>query len=67
LRPVVNDIEAAREELVGRGVDIGDVFHFEGGNQMSGPNPNRSDYGSLLTFSDPKGNGWLVQEVRMSS
>ncbi|HEV3235142.1 MAG TPA: VOC family protein [Candidatus Dormibacteraeota bacterium] len=60
----VNDIDAARTELVERGVDVSDVFHFEEGGQTPGPDPERRDYNSFLSFSDPDGNGWLVQEVR---
>ena len=64
LHLVVIDIEAARAELVERGADVSDIFHFEEGAQVPGPDPARADYGSFLTFSDPDGNGWLVQEVR---
>jgi hypothetical protein len=39
------------------------IFHFEEGRQVPGPDPERSDYGSFLSFSDPDGNGWVVQEV----
>ena len=63
LHLVVSDIEAARAELAGRGVDIGEIFHFEAGGQKPGPDPERGDYNSFLSFSDPEGNGWLVQEV----
>jgi catechol 2,3-dioxygenase-like lactoylglutathione lyase family enzyme len=63
LHLVVPDIEAARSELVGRGVDVSDFFHFEEGGQTSGPDPERRDYSTFLSFSDPDGNGWLVQEV----
>ena len=63
LHLVVRDIDAARAELVDRGVAVSDVFHFEGGVQATGPDPNRSDYGSFLAVSDPDGNGWMVQEV----
>ena len=66
LHLVVSDIEAARAELVGRGVDVGEVFHFESGKRVSGPDPQRRDYGSFLSFSDPDGNAWVVQEVRRS-
>ena len=45
------------------GVAVSDVFHFEDGVQVDGPGPGRADYGSFLSFSDPDGNGWLVQEV----
>jgi len=67
LHLVVSDIEAARAELVARGVDIGEIFHFESGKQVPGPDPQRSDYGSFLSFSDPDGNSWVIQEVRRSA
>jgi hypothetical protein len=60
----VNDIEAARAELVERGVEASEIFHFEEGGQVPGPDPQRQDYGSFLSFSDPDGNSWVVQEVR---
>ena len=63
LHLVVPDIDAALAELVERGIDASDVFHFDSGKQVSGPDPQRSDYNSFLTFSDPDGNSWLVQEV----
>ena len=64
LHLVVSDIEVARAELVERGVDVSDSFHFESGGQVPGPDPQRADYGSFLSFNDPDGNGWMVQEVR---
>ena len=64
LHLVVPDIEAARAELAGRGMEVSEVFHFEEGEQMAGPDPARGDYNSFLTFSDPDGTGWMVQEVR---
>jgi catechol 2,3-dioxygenase-like lactoylglutathione lyase family enzyme len=67
LHLVVADIEAAHSELQGRGMAIGEVFHFESGRKASGPDPDRSKYGSFLEFSDPDGNGWLVQEVNRTS
>ena len=66
---IVSDIQAAREELRGHGVAVSDVFHFTGFNRLdaaarvSGPAPNRQSYGSFVSFSDPDGNGWLVQEI----
>jgi catechol 2,3-dioxygenase-like lactoylglutathione lyase family enzyme len=66
LHLVVSDIEAARAELVERGVDVSEVFHFESGQRVPGPDPERHDYGSFLSFSDPDGNRWVVQEVRRS-
>jgi catechol 2,3-dioxygenase-like lactoylglutathione lyase family enzyme len=65
LHLVVSDIEAARADLAGRGVDVSEVYHFEEGSQAPGPDPQRSSYNSFLSFSDPEGNGWLVQEVRL--
>lgn len=61
---VVSDIEAARAELAGREVPVGAIFHFENGQQLPGPDPQRSDYGSFMAFNDPDGNSWVVQEVR---
>jgi len=63
---VVADIEAARAELVGRGVDVGEVRHFESGRWVPGPDPERRDYGSFADFSDPDGNTWVLQEARRS-
>jgi predicted enzyme related to lactoylglutathione lyase len=66
LQLVVPDIEAAREELAGRGVDVSEVFHFEEGQQRQGPDPERADFNSFLSFSDPDGTGWMVQESHRS-
>jgi len=62
---IVSDIEAARAELVDRGVDVSEVFHRAGPGQppLSGPDPQRRSYVSFATFSDPDGNGWLLQEI----
>lgn len=60
----VSDIEAAREELVGRGVDAGELFHFGAEGQQPGPDPERRTYGTYFSVKDPDGNTWLVQEVR---
>jgi catechol 2,3-dioxygenase-like lactoylglutathione lyase family enzyme len=60
---VVNDIEAARAELIARGVDVSEVFHRGPEGRISGPDPERPSYGSLATFSDPDGNVWLIQQV----
>lgn len=67
LHLIVADIEAARAELVERGTEVSEVFHFDAGTQKSGPDPQRSSYNSFLRFQDPDGNGWLVQEVRRSA
>ena len=67
LHLVVTDIEAASAELAERGVEAGEIFHFESGQQAPGPDPQRRDYGSFLAFSDPDGNNWVVQEVRRNT
>jgi catechol 2,3-dioxygenase-like lactoylglutathione lyase family enzyme len=64
LHLVVSDIEAARDELAGRGVEVSEVQHFEGAGPVPGPDPERRDYGSYVFFSDPDGNAWAVQERR---
>jgi catechol 2,3-dioxygenase-like lactoylglutathione lyase family enzyme len=68
---VVADIEAARGALVASGVDVSEIFHFEAGlhvvgteGRLAGPAPGGRSYASWLSFSDPDGNGWLVQEVK---
>ncbi len=63
LHLVVRDMDEAKSQLDAAGVACTDVFHFEEGVQRDGPDPQRADYGSFLSFSDPDGNGWLVQEV----
>jgi catechol 2,3-dioxygenase-like lactoylglutathione lyase family enzyme len=71
LHLVVTDIEAARTELVGKGVDASEVFHDAGGGynrfdpavRASGPDPDRRTYASFVTFGDPDGNLWLLQEI----
>jgi len=70
---VVSEIEAARDEIAARGVAISDVFHAgtpgaqfqpDGtSGRVSGPAPGHATYSSFATFSDPDGNGWLLQEV----
>jgi catechol 2,3-dioxygenase-like lactoylglutathione lyase family enzyme len=63
---VVSDIEAAHNELVGRGIDATDVWHgppFPPEARQPGPDPKRTSYGSFFSFNDPDGNTWLVQEV----
>jgi catechol 2,3-dioxygenase-like lactoylglutathione lyase family enzyme len=63
LHLVVADLDAARRRLLDGRVPVSDAYHFESGVQCEGPDPARGDYGSFLSFSDPDGNGWLVQEV----
>jgi catechol 2,3-dioxygenase-like lactoylglutathione lyase family enzyme len=66
---VVSDLEAARDELVKRGVEVSDVFHFAGLDRfdsdarLSEPAQGRLSYRSFVSFKDPDGNSWLVQEV----
>jgi len=59
---VVTDIEAARAELVGRGVEVSDIRHMGSDGWKPGPDPDHSDYNSFADFSDPDGNTWLLQE-----
>jgi len=71
LQLVVDDIGAARDELAGRGAEVSEVFHDEGGvfhhagsaARVTGPAPENASYGSFVSFSDPDGNQWFVQEV----
>jgi catechol 2,3-dioxygenase-like lactoylglutathione lyase family enzyme len=71
LQLVVADLDATREALIGRGVAVSEVFHDETGvfhhagtdARVAGPAPERGSYGSWMSFDDPDGNGWLVQEV----
>jgi catechol 2,3-dioxygenase-like lactoylglutathione lyase family enzyme len=71
LHLIVNDIDAAHDELKRLGATPSEVFHDAGGifhhagtdARVPGPDPQRSSYGSFLSFSDPDGNGWLLQEV----
>ncbi len=72
---IVSDIEAARKELLGRGIQISEVFHAGGASvgtdepylfgrhRVSGPDPQHGSYRSFASFRDPDGNGWLLQEV----
>jgi catechol 2,3-dioxygenase-like lactoylglutathione lyase family enzyme len=68
---VVSDIDAARAQLSEHGVDVGEVFHFDGvlrvsgtNGRVPGPDPEGHSYRSWASFSDPDGNGWLLQEVK---
>src|SRR3954466_13091303 len=63
---VVSDIEAARVELIGHGADVSQVFHYAvvRGQRLPGLDPERRSYRSFATFSDPDGNGWLLQEIK---
>jgi catechol 2,3-dioxygenase-like lactoylglutathione lyase family enzyme len=61
---VVTDIEAARAELVDRGVDVSEIRHMEASGWVPGPDPEHRDYGSFADFADPDGNTWVLQERR---
>jgi len=69
LHLIVADVEAARAELTARGVAASEVFHDPAGGfnrfgaRADGPDPARRSYASFLTFSDPDGNGWVLQEI----
>ncbi|HJZ61696.1 MAG TPA: glyoxalase superfamily protein [Miltoncostaeaceae bacterium] len=60
---VVVDIEAARDELVGRGVDVSEIRHMGPTGWQPGADPEHRDYESFAHFSDPDGNTWVLQEV----
>ena len=69
---IVPDVEAARKDLVARGIDVSAVFHpgtpgaqfqIDGSGRISGPAPEHASYRSFATFRDPDGNGWLLQEI----
>jgi hypothetical protein len=68
----VYDIDDARADLRGRGIDVSETFHDVTGvfhhagteGRLGGPAPEHADYGSFAAFSDPDGNGWLLQEIK---
>ena len=69
---IVSDVAAARKDLVARGIEVSEVFHpgapgaqfqIDGSGRVSGPAPEHATYNSFVTFRDPDGNGWLLQEV----
>jgi catechol 2,3-dioxygenase-like lactoylglutathione lyase family enzyme len=62
LHLVVNDVEAAHAELVARGVEVSEPYHFGPQGQAPGVDPAHADFSSYVSFSDPDGNSWLVQE-----
>jgi len=64
LELVVDDIDEARADLVSRGVEVSDLFHLGESGLVPGPDPQRRSYLTLASFSDPDGNGWLLQEVK---
>jgi catechol 2,3-dioxygenase-like lactoylglutathione lyase family enzyme len=69
---IVSDIEAAHRQLVANGIDTSEVFHCANGTgcrfpgvdvRVNGPHPERLSYSSFISFKDPDGNGWILQEV----
>jgi catechol 2,3-dioxygenase-like lactoylglutathione lyase family enzyme len=59
----VTDVNAARADLISRGVQVSELFHLAGG-RVPGPDPEGRSYQTYAAFSDPDGNGWLLQEIR---
>jgi catechol 2,3-dioxygenase-like lactoylglutathione lyase family enzyme len=64
LHLVVEDVEAAQADLASKGLEISEPYHYGPQGQTPGLDPERRTYGSFASFSDPDGNGWLLQEVR---
>jgi catechol 2,3-dioxygenase-like lactoylglutathione lyase family enzyme len=60
---IVSDIQAAHDDLTGRGIEVGDIFHLGVDGPGSGPAPEHASYASFASFSDPDGNTWLLQEI----
>ena len=59
----VDDIDAARADLISRGIEVSGLFHLAGG-PVPGPDPQGRSYQTYVSFSDPDGNGWLLQEIK---
>jgi len=59
----VHDIDAARADLISRGAEVSGLFHLAGG-PVPGPDPEGRSYQTYASFSDPDGNGWLLQEIK---
>jgi catechol 2,3-dioxygenase-like lactoylglutathione lyase family enzyme len=68
---IVDDVQAARDEIAVHGVDVSEVFHDAGGvfhragtdGRVPGPDPERRSYSSFASFRDPDGNGWVLQQI----
>ena len=68
----VDDLDAARDDLIGRGVNVSEVFHYAGGpfnntvenTRVAGRDPEGRSYFSFVSFQDPDGNRWLLQEIK---
>jgi len=67
LQICVADIEAARKQLIDNGVEASDFFYFGDAGQQPGLDPERRNYATFLTFHDPDGNTWLVQEKNVQA
>jgi len=67
LHLITQDVDGARAQLVGRGLTASEIFHFDAGKQLPGPDPQRASYGSFFSIHDPDGTRWLVQEVKEGS
>jgi len=68
---IVEDIDAARNELIGHGADVSEIWHGRGVGSAGGtkggepgPDPDGSSYRTFASFEDPDGNGWLLQEIK---
>jgi catechol 2,3-dioxygenase-like lactoylglutathione lyase family enzyme len=59
----VFDVDATREDLIGRGVEVSDLYHLDGGPKP-GPDPERRSYQTFASFKDPDGNTWQLQEIK---
>ena len=59
----VRDIDAAREDLIGRGIEVSELYHLDGGPKP-GPDPERRSYQTFASFKDPDGNTWQLQEIK---
>ena len=59
----VLDIDAAREDLIGRGIEVSDLYHLDGG-PVPGPDPDGQSYRTFASFKDPDGNTWQLQEIQ---
>jgi catechol 2,3-dioxygenase-like lactoylglutathione lyase family enzyme len=60
----VHDVEAARENLIGRGIEVSEVYHLGENGQEPGPDPNGGSYTTFAAFKDPDGNTWQLQEIK---
>ncbi len=68
---IVEDLETARDELIGHGADVSEIWHGRGAGSARGanggepgPDPDGSSYRTFASFNDPDGNGWLLQEIK---